>query len=160
MCFLGDDTDATRKCIAEHITPVLKLTEARHAGKWNGFCPAHGDTKKSLVISLGDRWPFIWRCHKQPQCQPWDVRTAMLSKGIKPECIPWSGRKSALKPEPVEVGDPRLAALAQELIDRKASGTEWRLRMTMQLHGVDDRTAADMLKLPPRTYYKVRPKSA
>ena len=154
-----------RECVEQHIMPVLQLTSSSSIGKWNGFCPNHGDTRKSLEIILADYWPFTWRCYARTsegkrKCQPWEIRTAMLSKGISPRCIPWAGRRSSLKPEVVAVQDPAVVDLAQELIDKRASSAEWCLRMTMQLQGVDSRTAADILKMPDRTYYKVRPKAS
>lgn len=78
-------------------------------------CPVHDDRKASLSINPGSIQRVIWHCGAE--CDPGDIRTALVAKGVDESCL---GRYGLPKRAPtagmrVSYADPALVADSKRL---------------------------------------------
>jgi hypothetical protein len=84
-----------RECLETHIRFHLlpsagKVRQDEETGLWwfPAICPAHGDHKPSLSVSMGKYKRITWKCHAG--CDEREVRDALIERGVFPECLPRS----------------------------------------------------------------------
>ncbi|MGH3407861.1 MAG: hypothetical protein ACRDRJ_35970 [Streptosporangiaceae bacterium] len=79
-CHLGGRPNP---CAYDHV--AARLPRGREGTKSVRLCPCHDDTKASLSINPGDETRVIWRCGAE--CDPGDIRAALLEHGADPSCL-------------------------------------------------------------------------
>jgi hypothetical protein len=98
-------------CAYDHVAAALpKGTEGSRS---NRLCPCHDDRKASLSINPGRIQRVIWHCGAE--CDPGDIRAALLDRGVDESCLGRYGLpKRAVVPGLRVLGhDPALAADAK-----------------------------------------------
>jgi hypothetical protein len=79
-CHLGV---APNPCAWDHVAAALPPgTEGSKASR---LCPCHDDRKASLSINPGRIQRVIWHCGAE--CDPGDIRAALLDRGVDESCL-------------------------------------------------------------------------
>jgi len=110
LCYLGLGPDP---CAWKHVAAVLPI--GREGSKSNRLCPCHDDRKASLSINPGRIQRVIWHCGAE--CDPGDIRAALLAAGVDESCLGRYGLpRRAVVPGMRVIGhDPALVADAKKL---------------------------------------------
>jgi hypothetical protein len=133
-------------CIVHHWLPCLP--GSRGSGvQFSAYCPAcqpNGGRHRRLSLTAG-RTCVLYRCHHDPPCSQAAVREALIRAGVT--CL---SRVQHRRPASDQFRDRILA-----LLDEPMSAPAFRFRAAMAAWECDARMAADRLKIPRRTYYRL-----
>lgn len=80
LCHLGLDPGP---CAYVHVAAVLPI--GREGTRSVRLCPCHDDRKASLSINPGRIQRVVWNCGAE--CDPGDIRAALLGKGVDESCL-------------------------------------------------------------------------
>lgn len=145
-------------CITDHLCPALDGRCTSSGEQWSARCPAHNDRKRSLGITAGSRGQrIIWTCHAE--CEPAEVRRAMLLKGVSAGCVPWRPPATQGTGQPERTARKELEQLTawlEELISEPSPGNELRLKIGARIWEENSQAVAAKLGLSRRTYYRRR----
>lgn len=108
LCRLGAAPGA---CAYDHVAAALP--RGTEGSRSNRLCPCHDDRKASLSINPGRIQRVIWHCGAE--CDPGDIRAALLDRGVDESCLGRYGLpKRAVVPGLRVLGhDPALVADAK-----------------------------------------------
>jgi hypothetical protein len=99
------------RCAYEHV--AARVPKGTEGSRSNRLCPCHDDRKASLSINPGKIHRVIWHCGAE--CDPGDIRGALLELGAHESCLGRYGLpKRTLQPGMQISGhDPALVADAK-----------------------------------------------
>lgn len=137
-------------CFTGHVLP--KIERFRRDGEQGyGCCPWHDDAHASMSIRPGDKVRFVWCC--ETGCDPADVRSGLLRRGIPEGCVGTYGTSRMPAPRDVERPDSaKLAAICAVLADALTPAM-LRVRIQNIIEGRGDdlpRDRAEFLRLAER----------
>ena len=78
-------TSASRRTRAPGITLPPALPKGREGNRSVRLCPVHDDRKASLSINPGNVHRVVWHCGAE--CDPGDIRAALLGLGVDESCL-------------------------------------------------------------------------
>ena len=100
-------------CAWDHV--AARVPKGREGTRSVRLCPVHDDRKASLSINPGNVHRIVWHCGAE--CDPGDIRAALLDLGIHDSCLGRYGLpKRAAAPGIRIIGhDPGLVADSKRL---------------------------------------------
>jgi hypothetical protein len=98
-------------CAYEHV--ANRVPKGREGDRSNRLCPCHDDRKASLSINPGRVHRVVWHCGAE--CDPGDIRAALLALGVDETCLGRYGLSKRLVVPGLRVigQDPALVAAAK-----------------------------------------------
>lgn len=108
LCHLST---APNPCAWIHVAAALPI--GREGSKAVRLCPCHDDRKASLSVNPGRIHRVVWNCGAE--CDPGDIRAALLARGVDESCLGRYGLPKRLAQPGMRViaQDPALVAAAK-----------------------------------------------
>ena len=98
-------------CAWDHVAAAL--APGREGSRSVRLCPCHDDRKASLSVNAGRIVRVVWNCGAE--CDPGDVRAALLDLGVDESCLGRYGlpKRTAVPGLRIVGQDPALVAAAK-----------------------------------------------
>jgi len=99
------------QCAYRHVAAALE--RGTGGDKSNRLCPCHDDRKASLSINPGTIQRVVWHCGAE--CDPGDIRAALLDRGVDESCLGRYGlpKRAVVPGMRVQGRDPAIIADAK-----------------------------------------------
>ena len=95
-------------CAWNHV--AARVPKGREGTRSVRLCPAHDDRKASLSINPGNVHRVVWHCGAE--CDPGDIRAALLDLGVDESCLGRYGlpKRAVIPGMRVTYADPAMVA--------------------------------------------------
>ena len=147
-CHLGFLPDA---CAYRHVAAALD--KGIGGDKSNRLCPCHDDRKASLSVNPGKIHRVVWHCGAE--CDPGDIRAALLDRGVHESCLGRYGLPGRLAVPGMRIQghDPALVADAKRWhavakLPRSLNGKLYRMCVQAISEGDGDMPGDPFVLLP------------